>query len=140
MFSARRAPHTRMRQGAIGSSGHASYIYGGGACRVVAVELREPGGSSSLLRTVDPDDVFNLPLYEHHLVMDLRPSREYSKGHMATAVSFPYPPLQLVASCIATYSSSISGTIVSAVSGGGEIATPHTLTKCTSILLEYSTS
>ena len=83
------------------------------------VELREPvpaGGSSSLLRTVGTDDVFNLPLYEHHLVMDLRPSREYSRGHMATAVSFPYPPLQLVANCIATYSSSISGTIVSAVS------------------------
>ena len=83
----------RMRQGVIGSSGHASYIDGGGACRVVAmstVQLREPGGSSSLLRMVDPDDVLNLPLYEHHLVMDLRPSREYSKGHMATAVSFLY--------------------------------------------------
>ena len=51
---------------------------------------------SSLLRTVGPDDVFNLPLYEHHLVMDIRPSHEYSRGHMATAVSFPYPPLQLV--------------------------------------------
>ena len=68
---------------------------------VVAVSMAaEPqaatADSSSLLRTVGPDDVFNLPLYEHHLVMDIRPSHEYSRGHMATAVSFPYPPLQLV--------------------------------------------
>ena len=53
-------------------------------------------GGSSLLRTVGPDDVFNLPLYEHHLVLDIRPPDEYSRGHMATAVSFPYLPLQSV--------------------------------------------
>ena len=46
---------------------------------VVAVSMAaEPQAAtadgSSLLRTVGPDDVFNLPLYEHHLVMDIRPS------------------------------------------------------------------
>ena len=49
---------------------------------------------SSLLRKVGPDEVFNLPLYEHHLVIDIRSSERYKDGHMATAVSFPCPPLQ----------------------------------------------
>jgi hypothetical protein len=56
------------------------------------METRSP----SLLREVGPDEVFNLPLYEHHLVIDLRPSQMYSQGHMATAVSFPRPPLECV--------------------------------------------
>ena len=62
-------------------------------------ELASPvlmeAASSSLLREVGPDEVFNLPLYEHHLVIDIRPSQKYSQGHMATAVSFPRPPLEL---------------------------------------------
>lgn len=48
----------------------------------------------SLLRKVSPDDVFNLPLYEHHLVIDIRSAEQYSQGHMATAVSLPSPPLE----------------------------------------------
>ena len=51
-----------------------------------------------MLCEVGPDEVFNLPLYEHHLVIDIRPSQKYSQGHMATAVSFPSPALELVAS------------------------------------------
>lgn len=39
-------------------------------------------------------DLFNLPLYEHHLVIDTRRSDEYSSGHIATAVSLPSPPLE----------------------------------------------
>ena len=57
----------------------------------------DEAASSSLLRKVGPDEVFNLPLYEHHLVIDIRPSQEYSRGHMATAVSFPCLPLECVA-------------------------------------------
>lgn len=61
-------------------------------------EVRDGGeaAGSSLLRKVGPDEVFNLPLYEHHLVIDIRPSDEFAEGHMATAVSFPHPSLQLV--------------------------------------------
>lgn len=46
------------------------------------------------MRKVSPDDVFNLPLYEHHLVIDIRSAEQYSQGHMATAVSLPSPPLE----------------------------------------------
>jgi len=48
---------------------------------------------ASLLREVCPQDVFNLPLYEHHLVIDTRPSQEFQLGHIATAVSLPSPAL-----------------------------------------------
>lgn len=44
---------------------------------------------SSILRKVTPEDLFNLPLYEHHLVIDTRPQEEYTRGHIATAVSYP---------------------------------------------------
>ena len=57
----------------------------------VLMEQKPP----SLVREVGPDEVFNLPLYEHHLVIDIRPAEEFSHGHMATAVSFPYLPLEL---------------------------------------------
>ena len=47
----------------------------------------------SLLKTVPPEDVFNLPLYEHYLVIDTRSRLEYLSGHIATAVSYPpHPP------------------------------------------------
>lgn len=49
--------------------------------------------SSTLLREVTPQDLFNLPLYEHHLVIDTRPQREYADGHIATAVSLPSPDI-----------------------------------------------
>ncbi len=48
---------------------------------------------TGVLRTVSPQDVFNLPLYEHHLVIDLRPPDQYALGHLASAVSYPSPPL-----------------------------------------------
>ena len=41
------------------------------------------------LRTVSSAAIFNLPLYEHYLVIDTRPIEEYQAGHIATAVSFP---------------------------------------------------
>ena len=44
---------------------------------------------SSILRKVTPEDLFNLPLYEHHLVIDTRPQEEYTRGHIATAVLYP---------------------------------------------------
>ena len=47
----------------------------------------------SILRKVTPEDLFNLPLYEHHLVIDTRSQEEYSQGHIATAVSYPSPDL-----------------------------------------------
>ena len=43
-------------------------------------------------RWVSPEDVFNLPLYENHLVIDLRAYEEYQKGHIVSAVSYPSPP------------------------------------------------
>lgn len=43
-------------------------------------------------RWVSPEDVFNLPLYEHHLVIDIRRDQEYQKGHIVSAVSYPSPP------------------------------------------------
>ena len=44
---------------------------------------------SSLLRKVTPEDLFNLPLYEHHLMIDTQPLEEYTRGNIATAVSYP---------------------------------------------------
>ena len=49
--------------------------------------------ANTLLRKVSSLDVFNLPLFEHHLVVDTRSPEEFSNGHMATAVSFPSPAL-----------------------------------------------
>lgn len=46
--------------------------------------------SNSLLKPVSPIDIFNLPLYEHYLVIDTRPLEEYERGHIATAVSYPH--------------------------------------------------
>ena len=45
-----------------------------------------------VVKTVSPDAVFNLPLYEHYLVIDARSIGEYEDGHVATSVSFPFPP------------------------------------------------
>ncbi|KAL5502565.1 hypothetical protein EMCRGX_G009361 [Ephydatia muelleri] len=42
-------------------------------------------------RWVSPEDVFNLPLYEHHLVIDIRQNEEYLRGHIVSAVSYPSP-------------------------------------------------
>lgn len=47
----------------------------------------------AVLREATPQDLFNLPLYEHHLVVDTRRSEDYSRGHIATSVSLPSPPL-----------------------------------------------
>ncbi len=43
------------------------------------------------IKVVATVSVFNLPLYEHHLVIDTRSFEEYQTGHIATAVSFPSP-------------------------------------------------
>ena len=43
------------------------------------------------VKTVSSDAVFNLPLYEHYLVIDTRSLEDYEAGHVATAVSFPFP-------------------------------------------------
>lgn len=43
-------------------------------------------------RWVSPEDLFNLPLYEHHLVIDIRREEEYQLGHIVSAVSYPSPP------------------------------------------------
>ena len=50
--------------------------------------------SSSLLKLVSPEDIFNLPLYEHYLVIDTRPKEDYDGGHMVTAVSYSYDTVQ----------------------------------------------
>lgn len=50
-------------------------------------------GSLSILRRVSPERLFNLPLYEHHLVIDLRSAERFAEGRIATAVSFPSPVL-----------------------------------------------
>ena len=44
-----------------------------------------------LVREVSTEDLFNLPLYEHHLVIDTRARREFDAGHVASAVSYPSP-------------------------------------------------
>ena len=43
------------------------------------------------IQAVAPVAVFNLPLYEHYLVIDTRSEVEYQAGHIATSVSFPFP-------------------------------------------------
>ncbi len=48
----------------------------------------------AVLLEATAQDLFNLPLYEHHLVIDTRHPDEYSCGHIATAVSLPSPPLE----------------------------------------------
>ena len=45
------------------------------------------------VKVVGTREVFNLPLYEHHLVIDTRAISDYQDGHIATAVSFPGPSL-----------------------------------------------
>ena len=54
----------------------------------------ESGEGDSILRWVTPGDLFNLPLYEHHLVIDIRQPVHYAEGHIATAVSYPSPSLE----------------------------------------------
>ena len=46
-----------------------------------------------LLKHVSSEEVFNLPLYEHYLVIDTRSRYLYDEGHIATAVSYPAPDL-----------------------------------------------
>ena len=43
------------------------------------------------ITNVQPDDIFNLPLFEHHLVIDTRSTEAFAAGHIATAVSLPGP-------------------------------------------------
>lgn len=45
------------------------------------------------VRRVPPVDVFNLPLYEHHLVIDVRSPAQYDQGRLVSAVSLPALPL-----------------------------------------------
>lgn len=40
-------------------------------------------------KIVSPVKVFNLPLYEHHLVIDTRSEEEYLQGHIVSAVHYP---------------------------------------------------
>lgn len=40
-------------------------------------------------KVVSPVQVFNLPLYEHHLVIDTRTEEEYQQGHIVSAVHYP---------------------------------------------------
>ena len=46
----------------------------------------------ALVREVGPDEVFNLPLYEHHLVIDIRPAEEFSRGPHGHCSLLPLPP------------------------------------------------
>ena len=59
-----------------------------------ASQQTESGEGESILRWVSPGDLFNLPLYEHHLVIDIRQPVAYALGHIATAVSYPSPSLE----------------------------------------------
>ena len=40
-------------------------------------------------RAVPPVELFNLPLYEHHLVIDTRSKEEYQSGHIVSAIHYP---------------------------------------------------
>ena len=51
-----------------------------------------PSAGSGILRHIDVERLFNLPLYEHHLVIDTRSADDYSSGHIVSAVSYPSPP------------------------------------------------
>ena len=44
-----------------------------------------------ILSHVNTERLFNLPLYEHHLVIDTRSADEYAGGHIVSAVSYPSP-------------------------------------------------
>ena len=46
---------------------------------------------SSTLVHINVETLFNLPLYEHHLVVDARSGDEYASGHIVSAVSYPSP-------------------------------------------------
>ena len=56
-------------------------------------EVKEgsPQKASSVLRHINLESLFNLPLYEHHLVIDTRSADDYDKGHVVSAVSYPSP-------------------------------------------------
>ena len=41
--------------------------------------------------------VFNFPLNDHHILIDLKPLQKYSRGHMA---SLPRPSFELVCVCV----------------------------------------
>ena len=49
---------------------------------------------SSTLVHINVETLFNLPLYEHHLVVDARSGDEYASGHIVSAVSYPSPELE----------------------------------------------
>ena len=40
-------------------------------------------------KVVSPVKVFNLPLYEHHLVIDTRSEERYLRGHIVSAIHYP---------------------------------------------------
>lgn len=46
---------------------------------------------SDVLVHINIENLFNLPLYEHHLVIDTRSTEEYASGHIVSAVSYPSP-------------------------------------------------
>lgn len=48
--------------------------------------LERPSG---ILRHINVESLFNLPLYEHHLVIDTRSADVYDQGHIVSAVSYP---------------------------------------------------
>ena len=50
--------------------------------------LEPPSGA---LTRIDVERLFNLPLYEHHLVIDTRSADDYANGHIVSAVSYPSP-------------------------------------------------
>ena len=49
------------------------------------------GKPSGILVHINVETLFNLSLYEHHLVIDTRSSDEYASGHIVSAVSYPSP-------------------------------------------------
>lgn len=44
---------------------------------------------------VNSFDVYNLPLFEDHLVIDCRNSEDYQKEHIATAFNIPPPIINI---------------------------------------------
>ena len=58
----------------------------------MSVEKGGEPAAGGILRHIDVERLFNLPLYEHHLVIDARPASDYSSGHIVSAVSYPSPP------------------------------------------------
>ena len=55
--------------------------------------MASSSSSGVILKNVSPVQVFNLPLYEHHLVLDARPVDSYEKGRIVSSVSFPASPV-----------------------------------------------